>query len=105
MKNSTLIKWGIAHAFGVFAYILLLAIFLNQANDWFNQADQKIVTPVAALMLFVFSALITGGLVLGKPIMLYFDGYKKEGVKLLFFTGIALFIFIILAFSLLLIMK
>ena len=105
MKNSTLIKWGITHAFGVFVYILLLAIFFNQANNWFGQADQKIVTPVAALMLFVFSALVTGSLILGKPIMLYFDGYKKEGIKLLFFTGTTLLIFIILAFILLVIMK
>ena len=105
MKNSTLAKWGAAQAFGVFVYILLLAAFFNGANDWFGQADQKIVTPVAALLLFVFSALVTGGLVLGKPLMLYFDGQKKEGVKLLFFTGLGLFFFMILAFAALLMMK
>ncbi|HNX11279.1 MAG TPA: hypothetical protein PKI61_04010 [bacterium] len=105
MKNSTLIRWGAIHALGVLVYILLLATFFSQANSWFGQADQKIVTPVAALMLFIFSALVTGGLVLGKPLMLYLDGHKKEGVKLLFFTGIGLFVFMILAFAILLIMK
>jgi hypothetical protein len=105
MTNSTLIKWGAVHAFGVLAYVSLLATFFNQANSWFGQADQKIVTPVAALMLFVFSALVTGGLVLGKPIMLYLDGHKKEGVKLLFFTGLGLFVFMVLAFGILLLMK
>ncbi len=105
MKNSTLVRWGATHAFGVLLYIFLLAIFFSEANNWFGQADQKIVTPVAALMLFVFSALVTGGLILGKPLMLYFDGHKKEGVKLLFFTGLGLFVFMALAFVVLLVMK
>ncbi|MFZ4648719.1 MAG: hypothetical protein ACOYMB_03770 [Patescibacteria group bacterium] len=105
MKNSTLAKWGAIHAFGVLVYVFLLATFFNRASDWFGQADQKIITPVAALMLFVFSALVTGGLVLGKPLMLYSDGHKKEGVKLLFFTGIGLFILMLLVFSVLLLMK
>jgi hypothetical protein len=105
MKNSTLIKWGVAHAFGVLVYVFLLAVFFDQANSWFGQADKKIITPVAGIMLFLFSALVTGGLVLGKPVMLYLDGHKKEGVKLLFFTGIGLFVFMALAFTVLLIMK
>jgi len=105
MKNSTLAKWGATHALGVLVYIFLLATFFDQASDWFGKADQKIITPVAALMLFVFSALVTGGLILGKPIMLYFDGHKKEGVKLLFFTGIGLFVFMGLVFIVLLIMR
>lgn len=105
MKNSTLVRWGATHAFGVLVYIFLLATFFSQASDWFGKADQKIITPVAALMLFVFSALTVGGLVLGKPIMLYLDGHKKEGIKLLFFTGIGLFVFMALVFGVLLIMK
>ena len=105
MKNATLARWGAINAFGVLAYIFLLAIFLNRASGWFGKADQKIITPVAALMLFVFSALVTGCLILGKPLMLYFDGQKKEGVKVLFFTGIGLFIFMILVFATLLIIK
>jgi hypothetical protein len=105
VKNSILARWGITHALGVLAYIFLLVIFFNQANDWFGKTDQKIITPVAALMLFVFSALVTGGLVLGKPFMLYLDGRKKEGVKLLFFTGISMFVLMSLVFIVLLIMK
>lgn len=105
MKNSTLIKWGMTHAFGVFVYILLLGVFFNKASDWFGGADKDIVSPVAALMLLVFSALVTGGLVLGKPLMLYIDGQKKEGIKLLFFTGFGLFIFMVLTFAVLAVMK
>jgi len=105
MKNSILAKWGVIHAFGVLAYVFLLSSFINKANDWFGKTDQDIVSPIAFLMLFMFSALVTGGLVLGKPIMLYLDGQKKDGVKLLFFTGIGMFIFMSLIFIVLLIMK
>ena len=34
--------------------------------------------------------LITGSLVLGKPIYLYMEGKKAEGIKLLFYTIISL---------------
>lgn len=105
MKNSNLIKRGLADALGVVVYVSLLATFMSQASNWFGEADKKIITPVAALMLFIFSALVTGWLVLGKPLMLYIDGQKKESVKLLFFTGIGLFVFTSLAFAILLIMK
>jgi len=105
MKNSTLAKWGATQALGVSIYVFLLSAFINKATDWFGKVDQKIITPAAALMLFVFSALVTGGLVLGKSIMLYLDGQKKEGVKLLFFTGVGMFIFMSLIFIVLLIMK
>lgn len=105
MKNSTLIRWGITHAVGVLIYVILLATFFNQANGWFGEEDKDIITPVAAIMLFIFSALLTGGLVLAKPIMLYIDGQKKDGFKLLLFTGISMFVLTILAFSVLLIMR
>ncbi|MBN2884718.1 hypothetical protein JXE04_02220 [Patescibacteria group bacterium] len=105
MKNVTLARWGATNALGVLVYVFLLATFLDKASGWFGQADQKIITPMAVLMLFVFSALLTGGLVLGRPLMLYFDGHKKEGIKLLFFTGVGLFVFMALAFMVLLIMK
>lgn len=105
MKNSNLIKWGAINSFGVLVYVFLLANFFSRANDLFGKEDHSIVSPMAALMLFIFSALVTGGLVLGKPIMFYLDGHKKEGVKLLFFTGASIFVFMSLIFIVLLIMK
>lgn len=105
MKNSKLIKWGITHALGVFAYITLLSIFMSNASSWFGEKDQEIITPIVVLLLLVFSALVTGGLVLAKPLMLYIDGKKKEGVKLLFYTGLSIFVLILLASLVLLISK
>jgi hypothetical protein len=48
--------------------------------------------------MFVFSALVTGYLVLGKPIMMYMDGQKKEALRLLFYTGAFLFILMLIGF-------
>ncbi|OGF28113.1 hypothetical protein A2477_04240 [Candidatus Falkowbacteria bacterium RIFOXYC2_FULL_47_12] len=39
------------------------------------------------LLLFVVSALITAGLALGRPLYLYFDNKKREGIELFFWTG------------------
>lgn len=105
MKNSTLVRWAATHALGVLVYIFLVATFMSKANDLFGTADQDIVTPIAFLMLFLFSALVTSGLVLGKPIMLYLDGQKKDGVKLFLFTGASLFILMLLVFVVLMIMR
>lgn len=101
MKKPTLLIRGFLHALAVVAYVCLLATFFSRANSWFGQADREIFSPVAAMLMFIFSALVTGGLVLGKPIMLYVDGQKKEGVKLLFFTGLCLLFFTVLAFLIL----
>jgi hypothetical protein len=56
-------------------------------------------------MLFIFSALLTGSLVLARPIMLYIDGQKKDAIKLFLFTGLSIFILTIIAFSALMIIK
>ena len=98
MKKTNLIIRGLLHSFGVLLYIIVLTIFFSQANSWLGQTDHKILSPLLAMLLFVFSALLTGGLVLGKPIMLYIDGQKKEALKLLLFTGGGLLIFTVITF-------
>ncbi len=49
-----------------------------------------ILAPIALLMLFVFSAALTGFLIFGKPALMYIDGKKKEAVALLGYTLIIL---------------
>jgi len=81
MKKLSLAQRGFVHVLGVLLYVFGVAAFMTKANSWFGETDQDFVTPVAVLMLFVFSALVTGGLVLGKPIMLYLDGQKKKALN------------------------
>ena len=58
------------------------------------------------LMLFVFSAAFTGTLVLGRPIVWYLNGKKREALSLLFYTlGVFLAITLIAFLFLIIIMS
>jgi len=108
MKNSKLIGQAALNALGVAVYVFLVSLVINNAAVIFgpmNPASNKIIAPIAFLLFFVFSALLTGGLVLGKPITLYLDGQKKEGVKMLIYTGACLFILLIIIFAGLILIK
>lgn len=97
MKNSKLIIAAILDSLGVAVYIFLVSLIVNNGEKIFGKMASPIA-PVAFLLLFVFSALMTGGLILGRPIILYLDGQKKEGLKLLFYTGASLLAILVLIF-------
>ncbi len=46
----------------------------------------KTTGPIAFLTLFVLSAAVTGGLVLGKPLLMYVNNQKSEAIKLFIYT-------------------
>lgn len=92
MKNSTLFLRGFLHALGVSAYVFSIALFMKYGERFFPEVDNNLLAPLVFILLFVFSALVTGSLVLAKPIMLYMDGKKKEGFRLFLFTGLNLFL-------------
>ena len=92
------------NSLGVLAYVSLVVIFMNNAQKIFGN-DNPPLTGVVVLLVFILSALITGSLVLGKPIMLYLDGRKKEAVKMVFYTGASLFVLLLLAIGGLLLLK
>ena len=100
MENSKLITRAILNSLGVLIYVLIVASILNNANRIVEPMN-KVIGPVVFLMLFVFSALLTGGLILGKPLLLYFEGFEKEGIKLLIYTGVSLFILLLLLIAVL----
>jgi hypothetical protein len=80
-------------AVGSFMYLGAI-IKIGKANTF--------LVPIAMLMLFVFSAALTGFLVVGKPVQFYIDGKKKEALSLLLYTLLFLFIFTIIFILLLL---
>jgi len=98
MKNSKLIMAATLDSLGVVVYIFLVSLIMNNGEKIFGSMANSAIAPVAFLLLFVFSALVTGGLILGRPIILYLDGQKKEGLKLLFYTGASLLVLLILVF-------
>lgn len=61
--------------------------------------------PIFMLLLLVLSVAVMGVLIFGKPLMLYLDGAKKEGVKLLLYTIGFLFIMTLVSSIILMIIK
>jgi|WetSurMetagenome_2_1015567.scaffolds.fasta_scaffold356998_1 hypothetical protein len=89
MKNSKLVWFSILNSLGVLAYVSLVVLFMSNAEKIFGKSDSAL-TGVIVLLVFILSALITGSLVLGRPIIYYLEGQKIEGVKLLVYTMISL---------------
>lgn len=79
-------KTGFASALGVLAYIIIVSQVMRNGDKIFGKMD-NFVSPIAFLLLFTLSAITVGGLVLGKPLMLYLDGKKKEAVSLFLSTA------------------
>lgn len=84
MKNN-IIKTSLANALGVTAYAALVSLVFRYGEKLFGKMN-NFWGPLAFLLLFVLSAAIVGALILGKPLMLYLDGVKKEAAALLFCT-------------------
>lgn len=89
-------KQSFLYSLGAAGWIVLVATFMQYANSWFGKVD-TVVTSIAALLLFSMSALIVGGLLVGKPIFLYIDGKKKEAVGMLIYTGSWMILFFAVA--------
>ena len=97
MKNSKIFLWSIVNSLGAFIYILAVAWLMFNGENLFGKTD-TFWTPVAILLLFVLSATVVGALVLGRPIYLYLNSFKKEAVKLLIYTIGCLFYITFLIF-------
>lgn len=99
MKNN-IVKFAALHALGTAAYVTLIASFLFYTPQIFGtNGKDTVLIPIMMLLLFVCSAAITGLLVIGRPILWYMDGKKKEGISLLISTVIALFLILLVVFS------
>ena len=97
MSNQPLPLRALWSALGVTAYITVVAVTLSNAERMFGNIEPGVFGPIAFLLMFVFSALVTGSLVLLPPVRLYLDGQKAEGVKLLVLTAMWLGIMTLLA--------
>lgn len=100
MANKKL--WKIAATDGILTgvYVAGVATLMSYGNRIFGTADSAL-GGVAILMLLVLSAVIVGTLILGRPLMMYLDGDKKEAVKTLGLTILVLFVLTTLAMMLL----
>lgn len=78
-------KTGFLNALGALIYIAIVATIMQNGDKLFGQMN-NFIGPIAFLLLFTLSAVVVGGLILGKPLMLYLDGKKKEAVSLFLTT-------------------
>lgn len=100
MFDRNIIKQSLLYAALAVLYIVLVATIMSNAERVFGQHDKIFFTPIGVLLLFVVSAATMSMLVFGKPIMLYIDGKKREGIataictigSLAIFTALYLFI-------------
>ena len=96
-----LVKISFLNALGTMAYIVGIVLIMFNVVD--KSADDTVYAPMLALMLLVLSAAVTGGLVLGKPLLMYLDNRKSEAVRLFLYTisWLASAVVILLAVSIL----
>lgn len=78
-------KLSFVHSLGVLVYVAVVSLLMTSGDKFFGQM-QNVIAPIAFLLMFVISASVVGSLILGKPILLYLDGKKKEAVELFFLT-------------------
>ena len=93
-------KRAIVNSVVTTVYIIGVALFLY-FGAMMKFGRNSFLAPIALLLLFVFSAALTGFLIFGKPAELYVDGKKKEALSLLTYTLIILSAVTFLALALL----
>src|SRR3989338_9202075 len=98
MPKEKIVQYSFVHSLGVFVYVSLVALIMQNGDKIFGKMA-TVVTVVAFLLMFVVSATVVGGLVLGKSITWYLDGDKKNAIKMLFYTVGWLFIWLAAAFG------
>lgn len=86
MNKPEYIKRSFINAAGVFVYVSGVAWFGFNSQTIFGKQHGSFLMPLFVLLLFVISASVTGLLVLGKPILMYLNGLKREAFILLFAT-------------------
>lgn len=89
-------KSGFLNALGALVYIVIVATIMQNGEKIFGKTD-NFITGISFLLLFTLSAFTVGGLVVGKPIMLYIDNKKKEAITLFITTALWLAGFTIIA--------
>ncbi len=104
MKKLNLPLISFLSALGIAVYVTGVALLMQNSEQIFGKMD-NLLGPVAFLLLFVVSAAVCGALALGKPALLYFNGQKKEAVKLFLYTVAWVFVITMIVLIIQLLLK
>ena len=80
-----ILKNAFLNALGTALYVGAVGAFLYYAPQLIKPGNNVLIN-IAMLLLFVFSAAITGSLIFGRPVLWYLDGRRREALTLLFYT-------------------
>jgi hypothetical protein len=80
-----IIKYAAINSVATALYVSLLASVMFFTSG-ITPVGYSFLVPPIMLLLFVFSAGLTGSLVFGRPVLWYLEGKKKEAVYLLAYT-------------------
>lgn len=94
-------KTAFKNALATALYVTGVAVFMYYGSTIKVGRSNSILVPVTFLLLFVFSAALTGFLIFVKPAQMYVDGKKKEALSLLTQTLIFLSVITLIAMALL----
>lgn len=103
MKKKLLLN-TFRNTLGAALYIFAVSQVMRNGDVIFG-SEENIFMPFAFLLLFCLSAAIVGGLVLGYPVYLFFDGKKKESVTAVIYSVGWLGVYTVLALLLLIVLK
>lgn len=97
MKNTTIVFHSFGHAVLVALYISGVSWVLFNGEKLLGHTRTFLV-PFTMLLLFVLSATIVSTLVLGRPVLLYVNGSKREALQ--FFGCTVAWIFLVMLIAL-----
>lgn len=98
MLDKNIAKQSLTYAAGAVLYVVAVATLMRNAERVFPD-DRSVLGPITLLLLLVVSAATMGMLVFGKPVMLYIDGKKREGVMMAVCTIVCLALFAVLTLA------
>jgi hypothetical protein len=94
---NKLIQRSFLNALGTVAYVAGVALVMQNGEKLFGEVD-TILAPIAFLTTFVLSAAVTGSLVLGRPLLMYFNNEKMDALRVFIYTLAWLALFAVIIF-------
>ena len=96
--DKKLLKVAVINSLMVLVYVIFVVGAMTYFDKYMEHSSPEFLLPIVVLMLLVLSAAVVGTLIFARPVMIYLDGGKKEGLKLLTYTLGCLVVLTILAF-------
>jgi hypothetical protein len=98
MFDKKTVKQSVGYAAAAVLYVSAVATLMSGMEKVVGQKEDSVLAPVGFLLLLVVSVAMMGMLIFGKPVMLYIDGKKRDGVSMLMCTIGCLAVFTVLLF-------